>query len=136
MEAWYKLARWQGSPMACCVRRSHPPGKCPQSFCRGRSCTRPGGAALHGHQSQIGEWERHKIISFSLEIKRSILPSAGMCTYANKTMHDSGLHLYLGGKNAVTQMLGVNNKSLSMGTRGHSILSAELSRKEPETLLQ
>lgn len=90
----------------------------------------PGGwAALPGHQSQIGEWERHKVISFSLEIKRSILPSAGMCTYANKTMNDSGLHLYLGGKNAVTQMLGVNNKSLSMGDQqGHQRPSHSLCR--------
>lgn len=38
-----------------------------------------------------------------------------MCTYANKTMHDSVLHLYQGGKNAVTKMLRVNNDSLSMG---------------------
>lgn len=81
------------------------------------------------------------IISFSLEIQRSILPSTGMWTYANKTMHDSVLHLYQGGKNAVTKMLGVNNNHFSweinQNVIGHIAFSLQnFTVKDPDVLRQ
>lgn len=46
----------------------------------------------HGHQRERWEWKRNTVTSLSLAIKRSISPSTGIHTQANKTMHDSVLH--------------------------------------------
>lgn len=80
------------------------------------------------------------IISFSLEIE-AFLPSTGMWTYANKTMHDSVLHLYQGGKNAVTKMLGVNNnhfpQEINQSVIDHIAFSLQnFTVKDPDVLLQ